>query len=657
MVAHFNENLWYTPDSAQEREAESRAAQSLAAKVGKIVGAKPFPASAARLRDLTANPDAPLEPVIRVIEGDPGLSTRLLRLVNSGAFGLRTPCTSVTHAASMVGMTRLHQLAQTATIIELVDAKSNTAALILEHSSIVAALSRYLAGHVGLPPDELYTCGLLHDVGKVILLDSEGELYRTLVESTINEPDSAHVRERDLLGYDHAVLGGHVLAAWNIPAPIPKVVAWHHQVARAYEEDPALARLINTLRLADAAATALFQPQPEAEIERLARSEAASYLDISEAQLAAMWDELLALAVYTRATCRGEPVPEVETNGFDPASARRGSALLYDALNDSYRDPCNFPCVVCGVPTYAHTCRACKGYVCPAHQQNEDEWCSLCEQRFASLTVNVAPWAYALVGGAVGAMLVGSIVGISGAVTGAPLRLMVAPGLVALLLCVVVGVWHRWFRRVWFVRTTPNRQSMAPPVQRRRRSNRTTGSTPTAVSTPRPSAMPADIESNVSRSVRPSPPVLLSERPRRGEQAVSLRPSIQVQAAGAERNPFERLARPASVSAVPRSSSALPSANRRASTAAKVSSPAPSFRNQGLPPILSNLPGPVSRLPTAGSKAPQGSSRAGFGSRTSLPVSKAPPPIMSAVPISVNSMSAALRASHPPPSMDDFDDV
>ncbi len=466
MVAHFNENLWYTPDSAQEREAETRAAQSLAAKVGKIVGAKPFPASTQRLSELTANPDALLEPVIRVIESDPGLSTRLLRLVNSSVFALRTPCTSVTHAASLVGMKRLHQLAQTATIIELVDAKSEAASLILEHSSVVATLSRYLAGHVGLPPEELFTCGLLHDIGKVILLESESDLYRTLVETTINEPDSAHIRERDLLGYDHAVLGGHVLQAWNIPAPIPKVVAWHHQVARAYEEDPSIARLINTLRLADAAATALFQPSPEDEIEHLARSEAASYLDISEAQLAAMWDELLALAVRARASCRGESMPEVEAGRPDYVPLQRRNST-FASLDEPHQAPCNFPCVACGVPTYANVCRACNGYVCPAHQQNADEWCSLCEQRFKSLTINVAPWAYALVGGAVGAMLVGSLVGLSGAVTGAPLRLMVAPGLVALFFVVVSGVWHRWLRRVWFVRSTPNRRSMAPPVNAR----------------------------------------------------------------------------------------------------------------------------------------------------------------------------------------------
>lgn len=643
MVAHFNENLWYSPDSAQEREAELRAAQSLAAKVGKIVGAKPFPATTQRLAELTANPDANIDPVIRVIESDPGLSTRLLRLVNSSVFALRTPCTSVTHAASLVGMKRLHQLAQTATIIELVDAKSNVASLILEHSSVVAALSRYLAGHVGLPPEELFTCGLLHDIGKVILLESESELYRSLVESTIDEPDSAHIRERDLLGYDHAVLGGHVLAAWNIPSPVPQVVAWHHQVARAYEEDPAIARLINTLRLADAAASALFRPTPEEEIERLARSEAASYLDISEAQLSAMWDELLALAVRARASARGEAVPEIEAQSPDYVSLQRRNSL-FGAFDDPPQSPCNFPCVACGVPTYANVCRACNGYVCPAHHQNADEWCSLCEKRYESLTINVAPWAYALVGGAVGAMFVGTLVGLSGAVSGAPLRLMVAPGLVALFLVVVLGVWHRWLRRVWFVRSTPNRRSMAPPINpRSRRGARRDSTRESNRGKKSPDSTPRSINPVVRELEAQEPTVqavLISERPRRGERAVSLRPSVQVQPAGSERHPFERLTRPSAASKPP-------TPERRASGGAPAPTSAQAARLKSLPPIFSQAPGPASRLPLA-SKAPV--------SKFPSSVSKASSSAMNAVPISRNSLAAALRASHPPPSLDDFDE-
>lgn len=556
VTSHFNEDLWYGPDTRDEGAVEHKAARSLAAKVGRIVGAKPFPVAAQKLSELTRDPECRMEPVIKVLESDPALSVKLLRLVNSAGFSLRMPCTSVSHAASLVGVRRLHQLAQTAAVLDLVDANSEAAAKVLEHASVVAALSRYLAGHVGLPGEELFTCGFLHDIGKVMLLESEGEPYRVLIEETANEPDTSHVRERELLGYDHAVLGAHVLAAWNIPAPIPRVVAWHHQVARAYEENTALARTINTLRLADAAASALFTPYPEFGIERLARTEAASYLDISEAQLSAMWDEMLAVAVRARASYRGESVPDVEPQpqpSLAPGSRRK--AFAAPPLEEAPEAPCNFPCVACGIPTYANVCRACGGYVCPEHHQNDDEWCSLCVDQYERLRLNLPPWAYSVLGGAVGAMLVGTLFGSSGNLGGQPLAMVVAPGLIALLVLVMAGVWQRWLRRMWFLRTCPNRRSLAPPVSETARvvAKQISGDGPLSsrwvnpFEGPDASPVIREKDSGAPVSVRE-----LSERARRGENLVSLRPSMHVEGGPTSRGPFDRLVR-----------SSLPPSSRR----------------------------------------------------------------------------------------------
>src|SRR5690606_35995758 len=115
---------------------------------------------------------------------------------------------------------------------------------------------------------------------------------------------------------------------------------------------------------------------------------------------------------------------------------------------------------------YANTCRACHGYVCPLHHQNDDEWCSVCVQHYDALRVSLPPWIYSVLGSAIGAMLVGTFVGASGAVSGRSLTLIIAPGLVSLLSVVLLWVWQRWVRRMWFLRTFPNRQSLVPPVSR-----------------------------------------------------------------------------------------------------------------------------------------------------------------------------------------------
>jgi HD-like signal output (HDOD) protein len=196
-----DEELWFG-NAGEEREIEARAAESMAAVAARVLGAKPFPAAAKRLEELTRSPNARIEQVVSVLESDPGLSMRLLRLVNSAGYALRVRCTSVRHAAALVGMRRLHQLATTAAILDMFETDNPLVVQLLTHSAVVGALSRYLAVHIDLPPDELFTCGFLHDIGKLMLLDSEGDSYGDLVRQAGDRPDVLHVLERERYGFD-----------------------------------------------------------------------------------------------------------------------------------------------------------------------------------------------------------------------------------------------------------------------------------------------------------------------------------------------------------------------------------------------------------------------------------------------------------------------
>ncbi|HEX6277605.1 MAG TPA: HDOD domain-containing protein, partial [Polyangiaceae bacterium] len=294
-MIELDEDLWFgTP--GEDAELEERAAESMAAVAARVLGAKPFPAAAKRLEELTRSPNTKIQQVVAVLESDPGLSMRLLRLVNSAGYALRVRCTSVRHAAALVGMRRLHQLATTAAVLDLFDGDRPVVRQLLTHAAIVGALSRYLAVHVDLHPDELFTCGFLHDIGKLMLLDAEGESYLELVELAGDQADTLHLFERERYGFDHAVLGAHVLKSWKIPDPVPRVVAWHHSVGRAYQADPATAATVQALRLADNLSYLLRAPDAAAALKQAAESDSARYLGISEPQLASMWQDLARLA-------------------------------------------------------------------------------------------------------------------------------------------------------------------------------------------------------------------------------------------------------------------------------------------------------------------------------------------------------------------------
>jgi putative nucleotidyltransferase with HDIG domain len=453
-VTPVDEELWFDSDGG-DAEAEAKAAQSMAAMVGRILGAKPFPVAAQRLAELTRAPNARIDQAVRILESDPALSARLLRLVNSAGYALRLRCTSVRHAAALVGTRRLHQVATTAAVLDLFDSKSETAIRVLEHAASVGALSRYLAVHVGLPRDELFTCGFLHDIGKLMLLDTEGESYTELLDACGEVSDEVHLFERERYGFDHAVLGAHVLSAWNIPEPIPKVVAWHHRPARAYRQGGQIASMVSTTRLADMLSHALLEEATPELIARIAQSEAATYLEVSEVQLATMWGELQALREQCSARSRGAEataslVPRQEALGASSGRAPSSSGTPRSL-------PKHFPCIVCHNPSFGNTCPRCAGYVCTVHQIGPNDWCAQCLHEYNDTVVGarMSLRFKTMAGAAIVGLASAAVIGVAAGGAESAMELTLAPLLLTATAVIVCVVGWRWYLRYRFMRVQP----------------------------------------------------------------------------------------------------------------------------------------------------------------------------------------------------------
>lgn len=476
-VFALDEDLWF--GQGDDVEAESQAASSLAAVVSRIVGAKPFPMAARRLDELTRDKNARIEQVVAVLESDPALSARLLRLVNSAGYALKIRCTSVRHAAVLVGSRRLNQLATTAAILDLFDANNERAIELLEHAAVVGSLCRYLAVHVGLPHDEMFTCGFLHDIGKLMLLDAERDRYADLLGEHGGQPDRMHLEERRAFGFDHAVLGAHVLAAWNIPEPVPKVIAWHHAPARAMQ-DTVLAAMVQTLRLADQLSYAVGVHDAQAGAELVAQSEAARYLDVSDVQLAAMWQDLAALRARSRARSHGEPeldamLPKQEPESLRPKHSigpRSSLSPLGPSLSPRplQEVPVHFPCSVCGKHGYGNVCAACGGQVCPEHQDPADEWCVTCRRDFFAFrkVAGLSLWVKLAAGVAVAGTLAVAVVSAVASAESSAANWILGPLLIGALWMVILPVAYRTWIKLSFLSGRQRRES--PPSQRVARS-------------------------------------------------------------------------------------------------------------------------------------------------------------------------------------------
>lgn len=300
------EELWFGDQDPNRSQLE--ASRSMAAAIGIATGLRPFPVVLQKALRLLKDPDAPRRNVVTLIEQDPALTSRLLRVANSALYGGARTCHSVLDAMTRLGNRTVSDLITGIAVLGMFADVGGYGSRVRDHSAAVAAIARVLAiewRHTGT--DHVFLAGLMHDIGKLLMLQAGAPRYEQLSKDLLATPDRVHLEERRLVGYDHATLGAHVLAHWQLPIEVSRVVAWHHRPGRAFEEggevalDVALVRLADHLEMAAASAN-----KPNAALfERIASEEATQYAGFDLNVLTAMWPKLVqarseALAALTR---------------------------------------------------------------------------------------------------------------------------------------------------------------------------------------------------------------------------------------------------------------------------------------------------------------------------------------------------------------------
>jgi len=287
------EQLWFGDDDPERTALE--ASRSLAAAPPRATGLKPFPAVAQRAIGLLNDPDTPLRKIRETLETDPAITAGLLRVANSAAYRSRHAISSVEEAVQRLGSRHVLEIVTSVAAMGLFKDVKGVGLQARDHCARVGAMTRVLASEWHQKTAENpFLCGLLHDLGKLLLLQVSSIDYCVLDPRALSQADEAFVHERALLGYDHAVLGGHVLDAWKLPSSVAEVVAWHHQPGRAYEHGGELALGVALVRIANRIDYRLrHSPElDEAFVEELAQDGAAQYAGYEAPILKAMWKKL-----------------------------------------------------------------------------------------------------------------------------------------------------------------------------------------------------------------------------------------------------------------------------------------------------------------------------------------------------------------------------
>ena len=196
----------------------------------------PLPRVLTEVNELVQQDDWSNTQVAELLEHDPMLCAKILQLANSAAFGLASQVSEIEHAVSVIGIETIRSLIMAQTLFHSAESGfTQQVDAIMSHCFDVASLARQLMRHEKASLHETnaaFTAGLLHDVGKVVLLNAVGNDYGELLGK--ESAGNCDLREIEFAAYgaNHAEVGGYLLDLWAVPPDLVCAVSWHHDAYR-----------------------------------------------------------------------------------------------------------------------------------------------------------------------------------------------------------------------------------------------------------------------------------------------------------------------------------------------------------------------------------------------------------------------------------------
>jgi putative nucleotidyltransferase with HDIG domain len=206
-------------------------AQDLARLRAEIVNARDVPTIPVLLLRILRVVDgerSSAKDLVELMQRDQALAGRVLRLANSGFFACSREVATLSRAVMLLGFSTVKNLALGIKIWETLSQRGGPGiAKLWEHSALVGAAARLIAQRTrGADPEEVFTAGLLHDLGRVILRIRFTTVYDRIASMGGDVP--LVIRERDAFGVDHAQAGAWLGEAWALPPSIVEAAQFHH---------------------------------------------------------------------------------------------------------------------------------------------------------------------------------------------------------------------------------------------------------------------------------------------------------------------------------------------------------------------------------------------------------------------------------------------
>lgn len=199
-----------------------------------------FPQKILELQKLINTPDVEINAIAKKISNDIGITTDLLKLVNSAAFGLKAKCSNIAEAVKLVGIRGIQNLLYSIGTMNIFAEthKTEEQQALWTHAYKVAYFSYNLARVLRMNTvlDDAYVCGLLHDIGKLIVSGLYPDVLNTIYRIQKQRKIPKEIIDIVTSGMHHPEIGAKLTEKWNFPKQITASTLYHHNINDAPKE-------------------------------------------------------------------------------------------------------------------------------------------------------------------------------------------------------------------------------------------------------------------------------------------------------------------------------------------------------------------------------------------------------------------------------------
>ncbi len=228
-------------------------------RIEQVLEKLPVPSSlAVQVAALDADRIDYFERVHELVDADPGFALRVLHMANSAQYRAGRPVLSTAAALLRVGARAAAGLMLADSIQRVFPALDRGARELWMHSVLAACFMRRMAPMVSntrIDPGEAYTAGLLHDIGRFLMLAHNPQQFQMVEQARWDGPEELARIEVGWFGYTHADLGYLALHQWHLPEAFAVVARDHHRGVPAVAGEGKVESLLALLADVDGLAT------------------------------------------------------------------------------------------------------------------------------------------------------------------------------------------------------------------------------------------------------------------------------------------------------------------------------------------------------------------------------------------------------------------